>query len=172
MRLACGARTGAGWPRQLEGAENVVALHTCGKALGCQGALVTGPRVLVDFLINRARPFIFSTAPSPLLASAVRAALRIVADEPERRARLHALIAHAETALAPYGVTATGTQILPLIIGDDAATMVRAAAVQARGFDVRGIRPPTVAPGTARLRITLTLNVTAQDIDSLAEALA
>jgi 8-amino-7-oxononanoate synthase len=107
-----------------------------------------------------------------LLASAVRAALRIAAEEPERRARLHALIAHAETVLAPHGVTAPGTQILPLIIGDDTATMARAAAVQARGFDVRGIRPPTVSPGTARLRITLTLNVTAQDIDSLAEALA
>lgn len=163
---------GRGLSEALEGADNVVALHTCGKALGCQGALVTGQRVLIDFLINRARPFIFSTAPSPLLASAVRAALRIVAEEPERRARLHALIAHAETALAPHGVTATGTQILPLIIGDDMATMARAAAVQARGFDVRGIRPPTVAPGTARLRITLTLNVTPQDIDSLAEALA
>jgi 8-amino-7-oxononanoate synthase len=163
---------GRGLAEALEGAENVVALHTCGKALGCQGALVTGPRVLIDFLINRARPFIFSTAPSPLLASAVRAALRIVAGEPERRTRLHALIAHAETVLAPHGVTVTGSQIMPLIIGEDAATMARAAALQAKGFDVRGIRPPTVAPGTARLRIALTLNVTPQGIDSLAEALA
>lgn len=163
---------GRGLAEELEGAGNVIALHTCGKALGCQGALVTGPRVLIDFLINRARPFIFSTAPSPLLASAVRAALRIVTEEPERRTRLHALIAHAEVALAPHGVTATGTQVMPLIVGEDAATMDRAAALQAKGFDVRGIRPPTVPAGTARLRIALTLNVHAADVDALAEALA
>ncbi len=163
---------GRGLAEELEGAQNVVALHTCGKALGCQGALVTAPRVLIDFLINRARPFIFSTAPSPLLASAVRAALRIVAEEPERRTRLHALIAHAEGALAQHGVTATGTQVMPLIVGEDAPTMARAAALQAKGFDVRGIRPPTVAPGTARLRIAVTLNVTPDDVDALAVALA
>ncbi|MFL9842470.1 8-amino-7-oxononanoate synthase [Sphingomonas sp. ST-64] len=163
---------GRGLAETLEGQPNVIALHTCGKALGCQGALVTAPRVLIDFLINRARPFIFSTAPSPLLGSAVRAALRIVTDEPERRTRLHALIAHAEAALTPHGVTPTGSQIMPLIVGGDAATMARAAALQAQGFDVRGIRPPTVAPGTARLRIAVTLNVTPAEIDALAEALA
>lgn len=163
---------GRGLAEKLEGRENVVALHTCGKALGCQGAIVTGPRVLIEFLVNRARPFIFSTAPSPLLAAAVRTALRIVQDEPERRTRLHALIAHAEAALAPHDVTATGTQVMPLIVGEDAPTMARAAVLQARGFDVRGIRPPTVAPGTARLRIALTLNVTTADVDALAGALA
>lgn len=162
---------GRGVAAALEGRPNVVTLHTCGKALGCEGALVTGPRVFVDFLVNRARPFIFSTAPSPLMAAAVGAALRIVADEPERRARLAALIAHAERVLAPLGVAPTGSQLLPLIIGDDGATMARATAVQAKGFDVRGIRPPTVAPGTARLRISLTLNASAADIDALAGAL-
>lgn len=164
----CGRGVAAG----LEGQPNVITLHTCGKALGCQGALVTGPRLFIDFLVNRARPFIFSTAPSPLMAAAVRASLHIVADEPQRRARLRVLIDHAERALAPHGVAPTGSQILPLIIGEDHATMARAAAVQACGFDVRGIRPPTVAPGTARLRISLTLNVSEGDIDALAEALA
>jgi 8-amino-7-oxononanoate synthase len=163
---------GRGVAASLEGRPNVVTLHTCGKALGCEGALVTGSRLYIDFLVNRARPFIFSTAPSPLMAAAVRAALRIVAEEPARRERLVALIAHAERVLAPLGVTSTGSQILPLIIGDDAATMARAGALQARGFDVRGIRPPTVAPGTARLRISLTLNAASADVDALAEALA
>lgn len=163
---------GRGTAAELEGRPNVITLHTCGKALGCEGALVTASRVFVDFLVNRARPFIFSTAPSPLMAAAVRAALRIVTGEPERRERLTALITHAERVLAPLGVTPTGSQILPLIIGDDAATMARAAAVQAKGFDVRGIRPPTVAPGTARLRISLTLNASETDVDALAEALA
>lgn len=163
---------GRGIAAGLEGRPNVITLHTCGKALGCEGALVTAPRIFTDFLVNRARPFIFSTAPSPLMAAAVRAALRIVTDEPERRDRLTAMIAHAERVLAPLGVSATGSQILPLIIGDDVATMERAAVVQARGFDVRGIRPPTVAPGTSRLRISLTLNATMADVDALAEALA
>ncbi|RZM11745.1 MAG: 8-amino-7-oxononanoate synthase, partial [Sphingomonas sp.] len=101
----------------------------------------------------------------------VRESLQILADEPERRTRLAALVAHAETALAPCGVTPTGSQILPLLIGDDAATMRVAAAAQAAGFDVRGIRPPTVPAGTARLRISLTLNVDEADIDRLAKTL-
>lgn len=162
---------GLGLAATLEGRPNVITLHTCGKGLGCEGALVTGSRQFIEFLINRARPFIFSTAPSPLMAAVVRAALRTVVAEPERRARLNALIDHAQTALAQFGVMATGSQVLPLIIGDDAATMARASALQARGFDVRGIRPPTVAPGTARLRITLTLNVGEAEIDALARAI-
>jgi 8-amino-7-oxononanoate synthase len=106
------------------------------------------------------------------MASAVREALRIVADEPERRERLTALIATAEHALAPCGVEPTGSQILPLIIGDDVTTMRLASAVQAAGFDVRGIRPPTVPAGTSRLRISLTLNATEADVVALAGVLA
>ncbi|MEP9401129.1 8-amino-7-oxononanoate synthase [Sphingomonas sp. VNH70] len=162
---------GRGLAAALEGQPNVVTLRTCGKALGCEGALVCGPAVVRDFLVNRARGFIFSTAPSPLMAAAVRAALRVLADEPERQAALHALMAEAEALLAPPGVRATGSQILPLIVGGDGAAMRLASGLQARGFDVRGIRPPTVPPGTARLRISLTLNVTRDDVAALAEAL-
>ena len=150
---------------------NVVTLHTCGKALGCEGALLSGPAVMRDFIVNRGRGFIFSTAPSPLMALAVGEALRIVADEPARRERLWDLVATAERVLAPHGVVTTGSQILPLVIGDDAATMRIAAAVQAAGFDIRGIRPPTVPQGTSRLRISLTLNVTAPQIAGLGDAL-
>ena len=162
---------GRGLAEALDGRENVVTLRTCGKALGCEGALVCGPKVVRDFLVNRGRGFIFSTAPSPLMAQAVRESLRILTDEPDRRERLHALVAHAERALTPAGVTATGSQILPLVIGDDAATMRAAEAVQAAGFDVRGIRPPTVPKGTSRLRISLTLNASAGDVDRLASLL-
>ncbi len=162
---------GRGLAGAFEGRPDVVTLRTCGKAMGCEGALVCGPAVVRDFLINRARAFIFSTAPSPLMASAARESLRILADEPDRRTALHALVAHAEHGLAPHGVTPTGSQILPLVIGDDAATMRIAAAVQAAGFDIRGIRPPTVPQGTSRLRISLTLNVTEHDITALADAL-
>ncbi|MEO6247727.1 MAG: 8-amino-7-oxononanoate synthase [Sphingomicrobium sp.] len=162
---------GRGLAADLEGQDNVITLRTCGKALGCEGALVCGPRIVCDFLINRGRGFIFSTAPSPLMASAVRESLRVLADEPERRARLHALIAGAERILAPLGVVATGSQILPLVLGDDAHTMQIAEALQNAGFDVRGIRPPTVPAGTSRLRFSLTLNATIQDVEFLADAL-
>jgi len=163
---------GSGLAASLDGRDNVISLHTCGKAMGCEGALVCGPAVVRDFLVNRGRGFIFSTAPSPLMASAVRESLRILADEPERRDALWALVGAAERTLARCGVAPTGSQILPLILGDDARTMRVAAAVQAAGFDVRGIRPPTVPQGTSRLRISLTLNLTAADVDALADAIA
>lgn len=163
---------GRGLAAALHGRENVITLHTCGKAMGCEGALVCGPAVVRDFLVNRGRGFIFSTAPSPLMASAVRESLRILADEPERRAALWALVGTAERALERCGVVPTGSQILPLVLGDDARTMRVAAAVQAAGFDVRGIRPPTVPQGSSRLRISLTLNLTAAEVDALADAIA
>lgn len=162
---------GRGLAAEYEGAENVITLRTCGKALGCEGALLCGPRAMHDFLINRARAFIFSTAPSPLVAAAVRRALTLLVEEPERRTRLQTLIDAARTALAPYGAAATGSQIVPVILGDDARTMRAAAHLQAAGFDVRGIRPPTVPAGTSRLRVSLTLNVTPGDVTELADAL-
>ena len=82
------------------------------------------------------------------------------------------LSAYAAAKLVRHGATASGSQIIPLILGDDARTMAVAAALQAQGFDVRGIRPPTVPPGTARLRISITLNVDEAAIDGLDAALA
>src|SRR5690606_22306686 len=145
--------------------------RTCGKALGCEGALLTGPAFMRDFLVNRGRGFIFSTAPSPLMASAVREALRILAGEPERRQALVARIDEAERLLAPLGAVCRGTQILPRIVGDDARAMAAAAAIEAAGYDVRGIRPPTVPAGPARLRISVTLNASFDDIAGLAGTL-
>ncbi len=162
---------GRGLAAGLDGRNDVVTLRTCGKALGCEGALVCGPAIVRDFLVNRGRAFIFSTAPSPLMAAAVRAALRSLVEEPERRARLSALVDAAHDLLVPHGASATGSQIMPLILGDDARAMRAAAALQRAGFDVRGIRPPTVPAGTARLRISLTLNVDPADVAALAEAL-
>jgi 8-amino-7-oxononanoate synthase len=163
---------GKGLAAELRPAPNIITLHTCGKGLGCEGALLCGPRVMRDHLVNRARGFIFSTAPSPLMAAAVREALRICADEPERRDALRALILHGERMLEPLGATLGGSQIVPLIVGEDARTMEVAKKVRAAGFDVRGIRPPTVPAGTARLRVSLTLNATPADVDGLAAALA
>ncbi|MDK2759833.1 MAG: 8-amino-7-oxononanoate synthase [Sphingopyxis sp.] len=163
---------GAGLAHGLVRRDNLITLHTCGKALGAEGALLCGPAIAIDFLINRGRPFIFSTAPSPLMAWLVHQAIEIVANEPERQARLHALVRHAAERLVPLGIPASGTQILPVIIGDNNRTMLIANQLRDAGFDLRGIRPPTVAWGTARLRIAITLNVDERQIDDMADALA
>ena len=105
------------------------------------------------------------------MAAAVREALRVLADEPERRETLFSRIAHAERALAPFRVNVTGSQILPLILGKDPLTMSVADALQRAGYDVRGIRPPTVPQGTSRLRITITLNADEAAINGLAKVL-
>lgn len=164
---------GKGLSHALEGRENVITLHTLGKALGGSGALLCLPAVLRAALINRARPFIFATAPSPLMAVAGGAALDLLRDEPDLPQRLHdhiALFSQEMSARLPH-LPMSGSQIVPLIVGEDAATMQLAAAVQAEGFDVRGIRPPTVPPGTARLRVSLTLNASAEDVMRLAATL-
>jgi 8-amino-7-oxononanoate synthase len=163
---------GRGFAAPWEGRENLIALHTCGKGLGAAGALICAPRLVADYLVNACRPFIFTTAPSPLSAVAVGAALRVAAAEPERRDALAALCARAGRALARCGHPSPGHQILPVIVGADADAVALAGALQARGFDVRAIRPPTVPEGTARLRIAVTLNAGAADVDALFEALA
>ena len=163
---------GRGLAAHLDGQDNVITLRTCGKALGCEGALVCAPAVVSDFLINRGRHFIFSTAPSPLMAAAVRAALHVLKSQPQRRDMLWQRVRLAEQVLGPLGATVSGSQILPVVVGEDGAAMARAAVLQAAGFDVRGIRPPTVPPGTARLRIAITLNVSEAEIAGLGEAMS
>lgn len=165
-------RGGRGFSAELEGRENVVVLHTCGKALGSSGALLGANRVLCDYLVNRARGFIYSTAPSPLMAVAVREALRMLADEPQRRADFEELRAFANEALAAtLGVAGSGSQILPVMIGDNSRAVRIAARMRAEGFDIRAIRPPTVPEGTARLRLAITLNVDRPTISSMLERL-
>ncbi|KJZ31053.1 8-amino-7-oxononanoate synthase [Paracoccus sp. S4493] len=164
---------GRGLAHHLEGRDNVVTLHTLGKALGGSGALICGARVLIDFLVNRCRPFIFATAPSPLMAAAGLEALAMLQDEPWRQATLagHVVAFHDQMARRLPQVPLSGSQIVPLIVGPNAKTMALAAQVVARGFDVRGIRPPTVPEGTSRLRVSLTLNATRADVLRLAETL-
>jgi 8-amino-7-oxononanoate synthase len=163
---------GRGLTACYEGRENLVAVHTCGKALGAAGALVTTTRVLRDFIVNRCRPFIFSTAPSPLMAVAVQEALLILRQEPERQQRLTDLIAFAHRQIGTRrGFRLSGSQIVPYVVGDNARAMALAAALQVRGFDIRGIRPPTVPAGTARLRISLTNNVGEDDVRAMLNAL-
>ncbi|PSH70068.1 8-amino-7-oxononanoate synthase [Phyllobacterium brassicacearum] len=164
---------GRGLAAGMEGRDNVILLHTCGKALGVAGALVGANSVVCEYLINRARGFIYSTAPSPLMAASVRKALKILADEPERRAKFEQLWTFANAQLtAALGFEGSGSQILPVMIGDNSRAMRIAARMRAEGFDIRAIRPPTVPEGTARLRIAITLNVDRSAIVRMFDALA
>lgn len=163
---------GRGLAASYEGRENLVIIHTCGKALGAAGALVTASTAMRDFMVNRCRPFIFATAPSPLMAVAVREALLILQQEPERQQRLAELVAFTHRQIGVRGGrNASVSQIVPYIVGDNARAMRLASRLQARGFDIRGIRPPTVPAGTARLRISLTLNVVEDDVRAMLDAL-
>ncbi|HEX2841941.1 8-amino-7-oxononanoate synthase [Hyphomicrobium sp.] len=168
---------GRGLAHALEGAPDVISLHTCGKALGASGAMLLTSRTLRDYLVNRARPFIYATAPSPLMAAAVRAALGIMRDAPSRRERLASLVAFAGRELERRcGITPSGSHIQPVILGADDRAVSVAKALVAEGFDVRAVRPPTVPEGTARLRVSLTLNAgeeaTSRMLDALAAILA
>lgn len=164
---------GRGLSAMFEGRTNLIAVHTCGKALGQAGALVTLPGILKEYLINCARAFIYTTAPPPLTALAVERALNVVQDEPKRREKLLGQVDYAREKLAAvFGLIPGSTQILPLIVGEDVHAVAIAEGLQARGFDVRAIRAPTVAEGAARLRVSITLNASRDDIDALAHALA
>ncbi len=164
---------GRGLSAGLEGQVNVISLHTCGKALGVSGALVMCPAVLRDYLVNRCRPFIYATAPSPLIAAGVRAALQLSTSQSERRERLQAMVEKLGRDLeARCGVAASGSQIQPIIVGSDARATALANAMQAQGFDIRAVRPPTVPEGTARLRVSITLNAAEADVTRMVTALA
>ena len=152
-----------------EGLTGAMTLHTCGKALGVAGALVCASTETIDYLINKARPFIYSTAPPPCLAAAVVRALQLVDDEPWRRERVLALARLAHEALNPHAPFA-GSQIVPVIVGADEAAVSLAQNVQDAGFDVRAIRPPTVPEGTARLRVSINAGHSEEQIRALAAA--
>ena len=133
-----------------------IQMGTLGKALGCMGAFVAGSHELIDWLVNRARSFIYTTAIPPAIAAAVLAALNIVEQEPERRQRLWDNTTFLSDGLCSLGYTlgATRSQILPVIIGEARATMAVAQAILQRGVFAHGIRPPTVPEGTSRIRVT------------------
>jgi 8-amino-7-oxononanoate synthase len=164
---------GRGLAAAYEGRENIITLHTCGKALGAAGGIVTCASIYKEYLVNRARAFVYSTAPSPLLAAVVREALKLCAAADAPRARLAALVAHVEKRLAGHNQwQASGSPIQPIILGADARAVKFAEGLQAAGYDIRAIRPPTVPEGTARLRLAITTHVTEADLDAVFAQLA
>ena len=148
-----------------------IQMGTLGKALGVSGGYIAGSRTLIDFLINRARSFIFSTAPSPAVAAASRASLRIVqsAEGEALRARLRKNIALLSSLL---GTARAESAIIPLILGSEERALEEAARLFETGFFVPAIRYPTVPKNTARLRITLSAAHTPDQIRGLTRAMS
>ena len=156
------------------GRDVAISINTAGKALGVAGAFVAGPSWAIEYLVQRARSFVYSTAPPPALADALDESLRIVADEPERRTRLQDMARRLRAQLRAAGLdVADGTsQIVPILIGENDRAVAIAGALQRAGFDVRAIRPPSVPPGTARLRVSVNTGVTDQVLDRFVSVLA
>jgi 8-amino-7-oxononanoate synthase len=160
--------------RGLAAAENLsddvdVQMGTLSKALGVSGGYICGSRNLIEWLINRARSFIFSTAPPPALAAAALAAVDFISSaEGEDRRRI--LWRNIEILRERLSLD-SGSAIFPWIVGDEQAALELATDLQAEGFFVPAIRYPTVAKGAARLRITVTAVHTAEQICSLCDAI-
>jgi len=153
-----------------------VQMGTLGKALGAAGGYICGARVLIDYLVNRARSFIFSTAPVPAAAAAATAAIQFIqSDEGQaRRNQLWARVDQAKNGLIAAGfvLPPVRSAIIPWVIGEEAKALEAAAALRDRGVFVPAIRYPTVARGQARLRLTLSAAHSAADVSQLVSALS
>ncbi|MDE2120245.1 MAG: 8-amino-7-oxononanoate synthase [Betaproteobacteria bacterium] len=150
-------------------------MATLGKAAGVAGAFVAGSDEAVEFLMQRTRSYIFATAAPPAVAETLRASLRVIADEEWRRQRLGELIALVRgEARLPVGwrLGASDTPVQPLVIGANDATLQAMQALWERGLWVPAIRPPTVPPGSARLRLSLSAAHTPADLRQLLDAIA
>ena len=148
-------------------------LATLGKALGGYGAVVAGEAALIEHLAETARPYVYTTALPPAQAAASLAAVKLARREHWRREKLQALAERLRKGAraAGFELMHSVTPIQPLLVGEDAATLAMARALEAQGFWVAAIRPPTVPEGSARLRITLSALHGAEEVDALLEAL-
>jgi 8-amino-7-oxononanoate synthase len=148
-------------------------IHTCGKALASAGAFVCGPAVLKEHLVNHARTFIFSTALPPYFAAQIRAALRLADGMNENRASLLHRAAKLRAILQSEGFDTAGTtsQIVPVVLGHNDGAVDAAEHLQCEGFAVRGIRPPTVPQGGSRLRLSLTTQISQEELSRLVHSL-
>lgn len=151
-----------------------VYVATLGKAAGAAGAFVAGSRELIEYLIQKARSYVFSTAPPPAVAAAARAGLSLLREEHWRRERLQAHVIRFRRGARALGlpIGESRTPIQPLILGSPEAALAMSEALLRQGILVSAIRPPTVPEGTARLRITLTAGHDDEQVDRLLDGLA
>ncbi|MEW6447311.1 MAG: 8-amino-7-oxononanoate synthase [Bacillota bacterium] len=154
-------------------AGNLVLTGTLSKALGSLGGFVAGPALLIEYILNRARPFIFTTALPPASVAAALAAIEVLEDEPQLLERLRENVDRLHGGFAALGYTVpTTSPIIPLVLGSPERAVHAADRLLARGYYVPAVRPPAVPAGTARLRITVSAAHTATEIDGFLEALA
>ncbi|HXX21209.1 MAG TPA: 8-amino-7-oxononanoate synthase [Candidatus Acidoferrum sp.] len=144
-------------------------VHTCGKALASAGAFVCGRKILKDYLINRARTFIFSTAMPPYLAGQIGAALKLARDAETERNQLREIASVLREGLTAAGINCgtSAAHIVPVILGTNEMALRVARELRRRGFAAKAIRPPSVPPGTARIRVSLTSRTAMSDIRRL-----
>jgi 8-amino-7-oxononanoate synthase len=153
--------------------ETLAIVHTCGKALASAGAFVCCNATLKNYLVNRARTFIFSTAMPPYFAGQIRAALHLAMQSDAERAHLLEIgnLLREELSAMDAGFGASATQIIPVLCGSNESALRIAAHLQTNGFAAKAIRPPTVPAGMARVRISLTAKITREDVQRFALAL-
>ena len=154
--------------------QNCILIGTLSKALGSQGGFVVASQIIIDWLVNVARPFIYTTGLAPASCSAALKALEIVQREPERVARLHQVTAKLAHGLIARGFAArlNLSPIIPLIIGDAKHAVALSEALLERGLWCPAIRPPTVPAGTSRLRLTANAILTDEAIESILQIFA
>lgn len=155
----------------LPAAPRILLMGTLGKAAGVGGAFVAGSATAIDYLLNKGRSYIFTTAAPPAIACALSKSLHIIRNGDALRANLMARIAQLRDGLAGKPLLPSATAIQPYIVGDNEAAVALSKALWERGLWVPAIRPPTVPKGTARLRISVSAAHTAADIDHLLSAL-
>jgi 8-amino-7-oxononanoate synthase len=153
--------------------ERLIKVGTLSKALGAQGGFVVGSRTLIDYLINFARPYVFSTALAPPAAAAARQAVRVVQEQPQLRQGLLAQASRLREELRAlgYDVGASVCHVIPLIVGESQTAISLSNKLRAGGVLVPAIRPPSVPDGTARLRIGLTSAHTPEHVNQLLDVL-
>jgi 8-amino-7-oxononanoate synthase len=157
----------------LETSQVPILMATLGKGLGTFGAFIAGSEELIEYLINEARTYIFTTALPPAVAEATRASLKLVQGEPWRRQQLQALVARLRSGAEQLGLELmpSFTPIQPLVVGSSERALAASTALLERGILVTAIRPPTVPKGSARLRITLSAAHSEAQVDRLLAAL-
>lgn len=168
--LGCFGARGAGLCEQEGIVDEVdIIVAPLGKAVAATGGIIVGAKTVIDYLVNKARSFIYTTAPSPVVAAAALKALNIIQSEPYRRKRLQDNAAYLRNAFVEMGldIGSSTSQIIPVILGDSAKALDVSQKLYDAGYFISAIRPPTVPPGTARLRVSVQSDHTQSQLESL-----